>query len=240
MSKLDIAARMLGSSLKETLLDHNYVEGNRAFVGFILAGSSGSLRRFPPDHSRFRWVEHSARRGPRNRHAGSRGADRELAIALNNFFLQPGHAIQIVFSHDPGESGDVLSTSPRRTRHVACNLGPDISDILDEWQNHLSKWVVREDIAFCLYSRPTVLSLEEGSRGAADLSRRSAEIPPMREAMKAAGSHSTFVTRHMGFVNSVVEALRKIGQRVEVLPPDDSIRRINASIYPSFASTIGD
>lgn len=240
MSIFDVAARMLGSSLKETVLDHIYVEGVEH-----LQDSSWQDPLVLSDGSLLTLLDFDGSSILRGEDPSIGTPDLEdqvesLRIAITNFFLQPGHAIQIIFSRDPGESGDVLSTSLRRTRHVASGLGLDISDILDERQNHLSSWVVREDITFCLYSRPTVLSPEEGSRGAADLSRRSAEIPPMREAMKAFGSHSTFVTRHMGFVNSVVEALHKIGQRAEVLPPDESVRRIRASVYPSLASTIGD
>ena len=238
MKIFDVIARLFGGSLKETVFNHvsveavEHVEGGLIPSPLVLADGtlcslldfdgSGVLRGEDPAIGAVDLEE--------TIHA--------LRLGLASHFAVNGHAMQFVFARDPGESGDVLDDALRRTRNVAGRLNLDISDILEERRSHLSRWVTRETSTIVLYSRPGVLSREEAQRGTADMSQVSSETPPARDAMRANPSHPTAVTRHITFVQSVIETMRLLNLSCEPLSPEDSVRRIRSSIYPSLASTI--
>lgn len=238
MNFFDTIARLFGGSLKGNLLDHIQVEAvehlDNAAIPSPLVLSDGSLC------SLLDFDGSSILRGedPSINAIDFEDTIAALRLGLNSHFSRPGHAIQIVFSRDPGESGDVLDDALRRTRNVARRIGLDIGDILEERRSHLSRWVTREMTTIALFSRPGVLSREEMARGVEDMSRMASENPPARDGMRANPSHPTAVTRHITFVQSIIETMRLLGLSSEAMTPEDATRRIRASLYPSLAGSI--
>ncbi|MDR0622665.1 MAG: hypothetical protein LBJ61_12455, partial [Deltaproteobacteria bacterium] len=97
-----------------------------------------------------------------------------LAEKTRSLFDRPGHALSMVFDHDPGGAGREIAENLRPSRVSAGECSLALGGVLDGWEASLAQTTGSESLTLVLWTRPTLL---------ADLARREA----IRETMAGLG-----------------------------------------------------
>jgi len=244
MSLFDTFARLFGTSLKETLLSHVPVEtieplrnreGRSVHENAPLVMEDGSLLSL---------VDLGGSMVLFGESPSDNALELEDVIAavrnpMATSFVKAGHAIQIVEVRDPNEAGHVLDRALARTRNVAQMQKINIDDILIERRRHLSSRIVNETTTVALVTRASILSGDESRAASRVRAEEIKNVPLTRYSPDLVMGEETLTTRHMSFVEAMMQNFALHGQQsVRLLSPDDAVRRIRASIYPELTSTI--
>lgn len=162
---------------------------------------------------------------------------KRLTDALKPFFKQRGHAIQCVFRRDI-DASTTLEENAAKQRATASRLGLMIDDLIDEAVLKYADYVYDEECYFVFWSRPALLDPVE-QRMAAEANnkfRKEQNWPSAPEAQNLLRPISYLRDRHSAFVSTIVQVLnsRTMGCSAELLPVDEALREVRASIYAEY------
>jgi len=163
-----------------------------------------------------------------------------LRISLAPYLTFPGHAIQVNFVRDPDQARMTLENLVDRTERQAGRLGLDVTDVLAERRNQLPKWLVGENCLLSIYTRPGVLSREEAKEDVRTLADKLRDQPGQATAQPLTKVFDAVYARHTSLTEALMRDLSDNGQSVELLPVDEALREIRASLYPATAAFKGD
>lgn len=83
---------------------------------------------------------------------------------LNNAFLDPGHALHVVFERAPDEAGHLLGAATARQRRRGARLGLSLDDLLGERARRLAPLLAAETCAAAIWTRPSALTAQQAKR----------------------------------------------------------------------------
>jgi len=83
---------------------------------------------------------------------------------LNNVFLDPGHALHVVFERAPDEAGMLVEAATDRQRRQGVRLGLDLDDLLGERARRLTPLLAAETCAVAVWTRPSALTAQQAKR----------------------------------------------------------------------------
>ncbi len=145
-------------------------------------------------------------------------------------FDRPGHALQVYFMRDPHMVGHDLARAMQGNRTAAKALGLELSDLLDERQKHLAKYLAHEEIFFVLWTRPTAVNrteLEEAIR-----QRQQKKWVVARDAQYPMTALDPLRIRHKSFVAAMQGALEELFMKASLMDVHGALAAIHASLYP--------
>jgi len=154
----------------------------------------------------------------------------DATIKLGTKFDQPGYALQVYFLRDPFIAKDDILKLMQSSRNTVKNLKLDMEDILDEKVDHVSQYLVHEDIFFVLWTRPSCLTKSEMEH--AKKTAKSKEWVVSENSQYPYAGLEQVVLKHHSYVNSMVSSLREMDIDVELLDVHDALQEVRTSIYP--------
>lgn len=159
-----------------------------------------------------------------------------LTSSLQSYLNESGHMLQVYFVRDPDGAAELVKNSLLPARARAKDLGLEFSDIFDDQEAELTRWVADEHTFFVLWTRPSALTKTE-------LKRERKQIPvngrdptgrPLTDAQKIDAAIPALRDRHSAFVNAMVSDLRDLSMVVECLEVHDALRAVRQSIDSEF------
>lgn len=161
-----------------------------------------------------------------------------MSIKLTPFLNKTGHAIQVYFSRNPDNSARLVHDIVKKQRNVAQALGLNLDCIFDEDESVLPRYLVREDIFFVLWTRPSLLSKEE-----AKMDREEGKLKGPIEVLwpKAIDTQNVFKrsemlqSRHHAFIHSFLSDTASIDMRFELLDGHSALEAVHTSFDPDSA-----
>ena len=163
----------------------------------------------------------------------------KLRIAMSPFFSNIGHVMTLTFTRDPVASQRSMQRLIDRTDRIARNLNLDISDVLSERLNVLSKSVVEESTIMCLYSHSSLLSGEERKSDNETRKERTKTMTTNKRGQASGRSLDGVLAKHGAFVDMMTLRLRDTGQMVEVMNSKEAIEEMRFQISPSLRANVG-
>ncbi len=150
-------------------------------------------------------------------------------IKFGTKFDKPGHAMQVYFSRNPERIGPELRKLLKPAREAAKNINLDISDIFDEREKHLSKYLASEEIYFVLWTRSSAL-------GPSDMARDIAKAKQQKwvaagNAQYPYAAIASLRTRHSSFVGSISSAFKEMGIVSNVLEVHEALKVIRDNLF---------
>ena len=164
---------------------------------------------------------------------------KRMRVALAPFFSNVGHVMSVTFTRDPVTSRRSMQRLVERTSRIANSLGMDVSDVLQERLNILSKSVVEESVIVCLYSRSSLLTSEERKGDVEVRAERSKNIPLQRRGQTQGRTLDGVLAKHRAFVDMVMLKMRETGQLVELMNSRNAIEEMRFQLSPSTRSDVG-
>jgi intracellular multiplication protein IcmB len=160
----------------------------------------------------------------------------KASIKFSPYFGHSGHAIQFWFLRDPTRSKEVVENQIKPAKHVAKELQLEIDDLFHERVQHLSKFVVHEDIYMAVWTRVSILSSQEIKK--LKLEQKAPDLwPSLPDTQNIFTSSKIMSYRHQGFAKSVIQDLKDFGMKSEILDCHDALRIIKESLYPDLGHT---
>ena len=98
---------------------------------------------------------------------GAEELERFVGLAnrrLNNAFLDPGHALHVVFERAPDEAGLLVEAATDRQRRRGARLGLDLDDLFGERARRLTPLLAAETCAVACWTRPSALTAQQAKR----------------------------------------------------------------------------
>lgn len=160
-----------------------------------------------------------------------------IRISLSPYLTHPGHAIEVSFMRDPDAAQGKIGEIVEKTRRSAERLGLDLSDVLNERRNHLSKFMTMENCLIAIYTRPSVMTADEAKEGAKIVSERVMAFPAMQFAQVPGKIYDEVYSRHSSLVRGIVQDLEVANQIVNLLDVTEALQEIRAALYPETSST---
>ena len=156
---------------------------------------------------------------------------------LNNLFLEPGHALHVVYERDPSDGRAVARASAERSVVSGRTQGLDLEDLFSERIERLGGFVAREWCLLASWTRPSCLLPEQAKRDREDAVARLKQWTARAWAAQCSeGVFRSLPPRHSAFDAAIEEAVRISGLSVRRLDALEGLRRIRGAINgPEFA-----
>ena len=154
----------------------------------------------------------------------------DATLKLGTKFDQQGYALQVYFLRNPDGARKDVSRLIEPSRQTVRNINLDMEDVLDEKINHISDYLVHEDIFFVLWTRPSALTKSE-----ADHAEKEAMTKSWVSANKSQYPHAGFealTMKHTSYVNSIVSSLGEMGIDSQLVDVHSALQEVRASLYP--------
>ena len=142
------------------------------------------------------------------------------------------HAVQMVFSCDPGAAEEHISAAMKPVRESAGLLGLNLGRVLDEWGETLASYCTVEKICLAVWTKPSVMTGAELRRARRLAGKES--FPPAR--LSGAQGSRVVLERmrsvHWALVRGIAETFRQISFRADILDSHAAVRFIRAMNVP--------
>ncbi len=126
---------------------------------------------------------------------------------LNNAFLVPGHALQVVFERAPDDAGIPGEAATARRRGQGARLGLDLDDLFHERARRLAPLLAAETCGIAVWTRPSALTPQQAGRDRKRLRERLRAWPPdLRDSQCPFAVLDGLPPRHAALLD-VLEAL---------------------------------
>ena len=162
----------------------------------------------------------------------------KLQQALQSVMSQPGHTIQVFFSHSGDMVEQDLNYALQPAKETADRLSLDLDDLFAERIDHLQKFCASEAVYLALWTTPKALTAEQNRRavknnkadnirdkvpGFLDTQNLIAAIPQLREG-------------HDSFVQTFVQDLKRTSILSEVLDVHTACNVMRTVVDPEFTA----
>lgn len=160
----------------------------------------------------------------------------KLTQTLTSFMKDSGQSLQVYWVRDPEDAPEVVRRALAPARAQADQLSLNFSDLLDEKEREIAKWVCLEQIYFVCWTHPGVLTpIEEKSakrQRAAD--SKAFDGLKFLDAQNPRVLLSALRNRHSAFVSSLLSELRDTGLVAEELNGHLALRAVRMSVDPQW------
>ncbi len=159
-----------------------------------------------------------------------------LTQSLQASLKRPGHEVQVYFSYDKAtvktEIDDILAPA----KATAKKLNLELNDLFKERVDYLSKFCAHEELYFVLWTRPYILTSEQGDRARKDKLKliRDNKIPPFLNGQNLIAAIPDLRESHASFVRAMVNDLNALSIRSQLLEVHDAAYAIRYSADPDF------
>lgn len=165
-------------------------------------------------------------------------ASSKICDSLRSSLSSGEHSLQIVFSSNPDNLKDDLQDSFYPSMVTAKKLGMDISDLVDDDIETLSKFCTSEEVYLVLYTSPQKLTKQEiKQENAARTELYKAHPQPLAEDAPAFFRViSSLRIRHDSFVELLVNDFKAVDILVDRLDAHQAVRVMKQSVCNEFTS----
>ncbi|PHQ80498.1 MAG: type IV secretion protein IcmB [Coxiella sp. (in: Bacteria)] len=159
-----------------------------------------------------------------------------LQQCLQTIMSQPGHVIQVFFSYDRDQVGDVLKEMLRPAEQTADRLGLQLDDLFKERVDNLSRYCAHEEVYMVLWTRLKSLTREQMKRSLKDKRRslKKHKIPAFIESQNIVAAVPDLRESHDSFVRSVTNDFVNFNIEASLLEVHDAVHAMRNSADPEF------
>lgn len=161
-----------------------------------------------------------------------------LTRVLDSFMKETGHSIQTYWIKDPDGAVEQIRRALEPARRQAEQLQLNFTDLLDEKEREMLKWVSYEAVYFVCWTHPSVLSPVEAKSARAHQASENNVFLGMdfSDAQGPRALLSALRNRHKAFVDSVVSELSSHSIMCEALNAHDALKAMRVSVDPGWTS----
>ncbi len=159
-----------------------------------------------------------------------------LADALRTPLSRQGHALQVVFSCDPGEASREIRGRMRPLRGSAAALGLDLDGLLEDWARTLSGCCASERIWLAVWTKPRILSRAERAEAAREAASGPRPCARLREAQTGIAVAGRMRDTHRAVAREVLERLRGLSFRAGLLDAHEAVAALRRVNLPEWTS----
>lgn len=159
-----------------------------------------------------------------------------LTSLLNSFLKDTGHTLQVYWIRDPEGSIDIVRRALEPARRQAEQLQLNFTDLLDEKEREISKWVSFEAVYFVCWTHPSVLTPVE-AKAAREQQKNETEVfkgMDFSDAQSPRGLLSALRNRHQAYSQSVTSELLDLGLLAESLDAHDGVKAMRVAVDPQW------
>lgn len=158
--------------------------------------------------------------------------------SLQTVMSQPGHFIQVYFSHNKDAVKTELSDILAPARDTAERLGLQLDDLFEERVNHLSHYCAHEETYLVLCTGLKSLTSEQLKRASKEKQNliKEKKIPPFVHTQNIIAAVPDLRESHDSFVRSVVNDFQQYGLILSLLEVHDAVHAIRVSADPDFTA----
>lgn len=161
-----------------------------------------------------------------------------LTGLLNSFMKDTGHTLQVYWIRDPDGAADLVRRALEPGRKQAEQLQLNFTDLIDEKEREMLKWISFEAVYFVCWTHPSVLSPVE-TKSAREQQKNENDVFKGMDFSDAQGPRallSALRNRHQAFAASVASELLGLGLMSESLNAHDAIKAMRVSVDPQWTS----
>lgn len=161
-----------------------------------------------------------------------------LTGLLNSFLKDTGHSLQVYWIRDPEGAADIVRKALEAPRRQAEQLQLNFSDLLDEKEREIAKWVSFEAVYFVVWTHPTALTPVEAKSAREQQKRENEAFKGMdlSGAQSPRGMITSLRNRHQAFSSSLHSELTDVGLLVDHLDAHESLHAMRMSVDPHWTS----
>lgn len=216
----------LSTSLKQTT--ESYVELETADSPTVLVNHDGSLI------SILKVEGITALAGPEEFMHLVEGLTNSFQTAMG----RPGHALQVVFSHDKQNIRKLIRDIYGPAEATSKQLNLDLVDLFNERVNFLSQYCAEETVYFVLFTRPFNLpkdQLKVASKAKMKMIQEK-KAPPFKNTQTIYAAMPELRDTHSAYVRSVKNDLKSLNVMSRLLNVHEAVFAIRMSADPEFTS----
>lgn len=155
-----------------------------------------------------------------------------IGNVLQSFLKETGHSLQVYWIRDPENSQDLVRRALLAARAQAEQLQLNFTDLIDEKEREIAKWISYEQVYFVCWTHPSVLN---GVETKSALAQQKAEVEvfsgmDFSEAQSPRTLLSALRNRHAAFGTSLMSEMADCGLLNEPLMAHDALRAIRVSV----------
>lgn len=159
-----------------------------------------------------------------------------LVIALGSIFNASGRALQIVYHYDPNEIEEAVKKITKPSLTTARNLKLDLEDLLNEWNQTVSRYCSVERCYLAAWTRPDILSPTERKRAFEKMGKAVASSPAAPKKQLVGHVMSDIRHEHDGFVALLLSSFKDQGLIMRRLNAHEALWHIRRITCPEFTS----
>lgn len=162
----------------------------------------------------------------------------KLNMTLNSFMKENGHSLQVYWIRDPDGAQEIVRRVLEPARKQAEALQLNFSDLLDEKEREIAKWISFESVYFVCWTHPGVLSPIE-QKSAREHQKKENEVfegMNFEGAQSPRGLLSALRNRHQAFSSSLSSELSDNGILNDLLLAHDALHAMRNSVDPDWTS----
>jgi intracellular multiplication protein IcmB len=161
-----------------------------------------------------------------------------LRRSLQTTMSQPGHHIQVYFSHNKEEVRSEIATILSSAKATAERLSLRLDDLFDERVRHLTRYCAHEEVYLVISTGLKSLTSEQLKRANKEKikSIKDKKIPPFKLTQNILAAVPDLRESHDSLVRAVVSDLGQLGLIVSLLQVHEAVRVIRNSADPDFTA----
>lgn len=165
---------------------------------------------------------------------------KQLVEGLTNTFQtamgRPGHALQVLFSHDKQNIKNVIKKIYLPAESTAKRLELDLTDLFKERVDYLSLYCAEETLYFVLFTRPFSLVADQLKLAQKAKAKfiKDAKMPPFLHAQTPFAAIAELRDTHEAFVRSVENDIKMLNIHSSLLESHDALHAIRMTADPDF------
>lgn len=159
-----------------------------------------------------------------------------LTQAIQGSFETSAQQMQIWFEVDPDRTAEEIADAQRPARETARALELELSDLLDERERNLTKWVTSERCYVAIWTRRGALAKSEQKLEKESKNKQVKNLAYTRNMQDPLKGVAMLRARHAGFVDNFISELSRMQVEVVPLGARDALREVRRSVDPSFTS----
>lgn len=159
-----------------------------------------------------------------------------LTLLLNSFMKNTGHTLQVYWIRDPDGAHDIVRRALEPARAQAEQLQLNFTDLLDEKEREITKWVSFEGVYFVCWTHPGVLTPVESKAANSQQKAENEAFIGMNfmDAQSPRPLLSALRNRHQAYASTVLSELIDLGILSESLNGHEAIKAIRTSVDPQW------
>jgi intracellular multiplication protein IcmB len=211
----------LNSTLKQNLADYSDLE--TAQEEYTLVAKDSSLLSV---------IKIDGYRSLINTTAFFENISQPIAQGLDQFFIKPGHSMQIWFSMDPTKSERLVRDALGPSYETIKKLNLDLKEILDERVKNISSRANYEECYLVLWTRPAALVKHEiKQENTRKRKMRMGQIAPVKYSQDPFAGNGLLQNKHSSYVDNVEALLvEQVGISCKKLSVMEAARATRISI----------